>query len=470
MDLQQFVDQIEAMTCIMSVEEKEDGSCGEIRIVTGNKAYIDSIENPDPNVPQLNTTCFVPDSLYERYFPKDLNFEMFCYNCAVRKKPLHTYVHPERFDFWFDIYMLPVGREGNIHYCTYTQEVSQQAETGKMAGISQEIAQSVLSTCIKLRGVKDESEFERTMNSVILDLRDLCKAKNCVALLVDSRQKSCRILSEAIETSDELDNLRKEMMPDFYNVALSWLDTIGGSNCLIVKDRAGMEYVRERNPVWYESLMKSRVQSLVIFPLKSGDELIGYIWATNFDTVHTLRIKETLELSTYFIASELANYILLSRLRELSTMDMLTGIMNRNEMNNRIDELREGRIRIDRLGVVFADLNGLKRVNDRYGHEEGDSMLKNGTAVLRQVFAGDEIYRAGGDEFLILTRGTGEEELEKKCAEIKRLASGYRHVSFAVGCCVIPDSGDIREALKKADERMYRDKERYYHSDPGLRR
>ena len=470
MDLQQFVDQIEAMTCIMSVEEKEDGSCGEIRIVTGNKAYIDSIENPAPNVPQLNTNRFVPDSLYERYFPKDLNFEMFCYNCAVRKKPLHTYVHPERFDFWFDIYMLPVGREGNIHYCTYTQEVSQQAETGKMAGISQEIAQSVLSTCIKLRGVKDESEFERTMNSVILDLRDLCKAKNCVALLVDSRQKSCRILSEAIETSDELDNLRKEMMPDFYNVALSWLDTIGGSNCLIVKDRAGMEYVRERNPVWYESLMKSRVQSLVIFPLKSGDELIGYIWATNFDTVHTLRIKETLELSTYFIASELANYILLSRLRELSTMDMLTGIMNRNEMNNRIDELREGRIRIDRLGVVFADLNGLKRVNDRYGHEEGDSMLKNGAAVLRQVFAGDEIYRAGGDEFLILTRGTGEEELEKKCAEIKRLASGYRHVSFAVGCCVIPDSGDIRDALQKADERMYRDKERYYNSDPGLRR
>ncbi len=44
MDLQQFVNQIEAMTCIISVEEREDGSCGEIRIVTGNRAYIDSIE------------------------------------------------------------------------------------------------------------------------------------------------------------------------------------------------------------------------------------------------------------------------------------------------------------------------------------------------------------------------------------------------------------------------------------------
>jgi len=470
MDLQQFVDQIEAMTCIMSVEEKKDGSCGEIRIVTGNRAYIDSIENPSPDVPLLKASRFEPNSLYERYIPKDLNFELFCYNCAVRKKPMHTYVHPERFDFWFDIFMLPVGQEGNIHYCTYTQVVSHQAETGKMAGLSENTARDVLSTCIKLRGVKDESEFERTMNSVIMDLRDLCKAKNCVVLLMENRQKTCRILSEAIESTDELENLRKEMMPDFFDVALSWLDTIGGSNCLIVKDQADMEYIRERNPAWYQSLMKSQVQSLVIFPLKSGNELIGYIWATNFDTVNTLQIKETLELSTYFIASEIANYTLLTRLRELSTMDLLTGIMNRNEMNNRIDEIREGKVSIDRLGVVYADLNGLKRVNDRCGHEEGDNMLKNGAAVLRQVFAGDEIYRAGGDEFLILTRGLEEKELEKRCEEIKRLSSGYPYVSFAVGCCVIPDSGEIREALKKADERMYQDKEEYYRSDPELRR
>ncbi|MER2056199.1 MAG: sensor domain-containing diguanylate cyclase [Clostridia bacterium] len=470
MDLQKFVDQIEPMTCIMSVEEKEDGSCGEIRIVTGNKAYIDSIENPSPDVPLLKATRFEPNCLYERYIPKDLNFELFCFNCAVRKKPMHTYVHPERFDFWFDIFMLPVGSEGNIHYCTYTQEVTHEAETDKMASLSQSTAQDVLRTCIKLRGVKDESDFERTMNSVIVDLRDLCKAKNCLILLMDNRQKTCRILCEALEPSEVLDHLRKEIMPGFYDIALSWLDTIGGSNCLIVKDITEMDYIRERNPAWYESLVKSRVQSLVIFPLKSGDELIGYIWATNFDTVDTLRIKETLELSTYFIASEISNYILLSRLRELSAIDLLTGVMNRNEMNNRIDILRKGKAGIDRPGVVFADLNGLKRVNDQHGHEEGDRMLKNGAAILREVFAGEEIYRAGGDEFMILTSGKTKEELEEQCAKIKELAAGYPHVSFAAGCCVIQDSREIRKALKTADEMMYEDKENYYQNHPELRR
>ena len=290
-------------------------------------------------------------------------------------------------------------------------------------------------------------------------------------LLLDERQKTCRVMSEAVRTTRDLTEKRQSMMPEFYDVALSWLDTIGGSNCLIVRDASDMEYIRERNPVWYDSLVAAKVQSIVIFPLKGGDDhLLGYIWATNFDTVDTLHIKETLELSTYFIASEIANYILLTRLRELSSMDVLTGIMNRNEMNNRIDELREGKATVERLGIVFADLNGLKRINDQYGHVEGDAMLKESAAVLRQVFPGDEIYRAGGDEFMIITRGAEEEELRERCEETKRQAARHKHVAFAVGYCVISDSREIRAALKTADERMYRDKETYYQDHPDMKR
>ena len=71
---------------------------------------------------------------------------------------------------------------------------------------------------------------------------------------------------------------------------------------------------------------------------------------------------------------------------------------------------------------------------------------------------------------MILTRGMEEKELEKRCEEIKQLSAGYSHVSFAVGYCVIQDSRKIRDALKKADEMMYQDKENYYHNNPELRR
>lgn len=112
MDLQQLADSFEPMTCIMSVQVFDDGHYGNIRIVCGNKPYIDSIENPD-NIAfsGMLKNKFIPDSPYERYIPKDLNFEDDCYRCAVLKKPFHTYIHPERYAFWVDMYMMPIAAD-----------------------------------------------------------------------------------------------------------------------------------------------------------------------------------------------------------------------------------------------------------------------------------------------------------------------------------------------------------------------
>ena len=88
MKFQSVVDGIDAMSCVVSVEKLENGHYGDIRIVTGNRAYIDSIENPTPGTHML-TTEFVPNSIYTRYFTQDLNFEDYCYRSAVQKKCLH---------------------------------------------------------------------------------------------------------------------------------------------------------------------------------------------------------------------------------------------------------------------------------------------------------------------------------------------------------------------------------------------
>lgn len=100
------------------------------------------------------------------------------------------------------------------------------------------------------------------------------------------------------------------------------------------------------------------------------------MWVTNFDTSKTLQIKETLEISTFFIASEIANYQLLNKLEVLSNMDLLTNVQNRNSMNNRISQFLNGEVTYKSLAVVFADLNGLKPVNDIQGHDAGDNLLK----------------------------------------------------------------------------------------------
>ena len=220
-----------------------------------------------------------------------------------------------------------------------------------------------------------------------------------------------------------------------------------------------------------KSLMKANVESIVLFPLNFNDETLGYIWACNFDTENSVKIKETIELTIYFIASEIANHKLMDRLRILSTIDMLTGVLNRNEMNNKVDSLRNSDSdEIKGLGIVFADLNGLKRVNDNEGHAAGDLLLKNAAMVLQNVFIGDQIFRAGGDEFMVLMTFTSEDVIKDKCAKAKKLSKKYGNVSFALGYSFQNDSSDITEALKLADQRMYEDKAKYYLEHPEFMR
>ena len=469
MDFQAFVDSIDTMTCVISVEMKEDGNYGDIRIVAGNEAYVQSIETVWDG-PRMMSNKFVPNSKYQNYFPTDLNFERVCYRAAVEKQPVHTYVHPDRFDFWFDLYLIPLKSEGNMHYCTYTQVVTPKADTKKMSNLSQDIASAVLNTCIKLTNTSD---FKETLNEVVKDVRELCGAMICCILSVNPINKTCKVMAENSDEEHKEMTLQSILVedPDFYtNVVEKWEDTIGGSNCLIVKNENDMDYVRQKNPRWYASLSNAGVWSIALFPLKTGGELLGYMWATNFQAKDTDHIKETLELATFFVTSEIAADLLLKRLKVLSSIDMLTGVMNRNEMNNRIDRIVSGEDQLRNLGIAFADLNGLKRVNDDRGHISGDQLLKQAAGVLQATFPEGSIFRAGGDEFMVIVPDTDEETLQNKADIVRNSELGFGSACFAVGTCFVESSKDILKALHISDERMYEDKERFYLEHPEMKR
>ena len=469
-DFQNLADGLGAATSVMSVQVLEDGSCGEVRVVAGNQAYIDSIERPAGDY-SMRTNKFVPGSLYTDYVPRDLNFQDFCFRSAVEKKCLHSYVKPDKMPIWFNMTFLPAGpSEGNIHYCTYTMEVNFEANTKRMSNISADLATAVLETCIKLRGAAD---FKTTMNDVIVDIRELCKAEQCCILLMDSYEKTCSVLCESYVDGSELFEKRKsigEDMDGFYDIAKRWEELIGSSNCIIAKDERDMELVRERDPLWYESLKSYGGRNIILFPLRSRDELLGYIWAVNFDAGQAPKIKETLELTTFILASEINNYLLLDRLKVLSSKDMLTGVLNRNEMNNYVDKLSdEERKEKTSVGVVFVDLNGLKRVNDDLGHTAGDTLLKDAARAMEEVFPADTIFRAGGDEYTVIMLGVFQDDLNAATKKLREVSGKYERLSFAIGSCVSPDSHNVREALKIADQRMYEDKREYYVKHPGLR-
>ncbi|MBR3634752.1 MAG: EAL domain-containing protein [Lachnospiraceae bacterium] len=179
-------------------------------------------------------------------------------------------------------------------------------------------------------------------------------------------------------------------------------------DCIIVKDEDDMNYISKINHAWYLTLVEAGVKSVVLFPLRQGNELLGFIWAINFDTQNALRIKETLELTTFFISSHIARYKVLKRLKHMGYTDTLTGLPNRFACNEYISELIT---KDEKFAVVSIDLNNFKSINDTLGFDGGNKVLievsKRWKTICEEEFEDIEfcLTRTGADEFILVISG-----------------------------------------------------------------
>ena len=167
----------------------------------------------------------------------------------------------------------------------------------------------------------------------------------------------------------------------------------------------------------------------------------------------------------------LNNALEMSRIRErlqsISVRDEMTGAYNRRGMyamyRSMVSEAREG----DALFVGVVDMDGLKYVNDTFGHSEGDFGIRTVCDALQSIARSNEIcVRSGGDEFFLIGIGTyskGDEagrsgDFSEAIAKHSERAAKPYTVSASIGCAVFPDYRQISldNVLSEADERMYR--------------
>ena len=455
MDFDVLLSHYRAKACVVSIEFFPDGTYGNIRVVAGNKAHYDDMA-------ALNHP-FEPGCPYEACFPKNPNFEDHCFRCIRDGKPLHAYVDLYMMGLWLNMFLLPLDSDQeNVGYCLYCYDVAPKADSSAMADLSADTAADVLKACIKLRGAEN---VKQAFQEVIEDIGAICGSDHCCVLLTDDEKRNCAVFAEYLREGSDLKPMSRYVQ-NFYAISQTWPDTLAGSTCLIIKDDHDMDKLQEQNPVWKSSLDQAGVKTVVLFPLRHGGNLLGYMWALNFNVENVLKIKETLELTTFFLASEISNYLLLDKLKILSTIDTLTSVRNRNEMNNRVDRIVESKEPVP-SAVLFADLNGLKRVNDERGHAAGDKMLRAAASILQSVFHDGEVYRAGGDEFMILVNEINEEEVQDRVARVHFLSGKTENVRFSIGVCY--GKRDIRKAMRLADERMYAFKNGYYEAHPELK-
>ena len=104
------------------------------------------------------------------------------------------------------------------------------------------------------------------------------------------------------------------------------------------------------------------------------------------------------------------------------------------------------------------------------GHEAGDKLLRESAKLLKEHFQNYEVYRSGGDEFVVILPNCSKEKFEDKVSKLKA-ESGYGSpVCFAVGSDWSNNPEDLRKCMHVADEAMYADKNNYYNQHPDKAR
>jgi diguanylate cyclase (GGDEF)-like protein len=201
-------------------------------------------------------------------------------------------------------------------------------------------------------------------------------------------------------------------------------------------------------------------------PLKVEDRIIGAMVVQSY-TNPELYIEKDIKLME-FVSSQVATAIERKsseeRIKHLSFHDSLTGLYNRAYFEEELG--RHNFPRYYPVNIVMLDVNGLKVINDTFGHQEGDRLLQHLSQILTSVSRqGDILARIGGDEFAILLPSTTSEEAQEFCERIKKACQQdkikpiYLRLNISLGHATQEgEYKDINSLLRAADRNMYQDK------------
>lgn len=153
--------------------------------------------------------------------------------------------------------------------------------------------------------------------------------------------------------------------------------------------------------------------------------------------------------------------------KDLAEKDILTGTLNRNRFE--MDLAGYAQQCSQNLFCIYIDGNGLHELNNDFGHEAGDDMLRKVAKVMVEQFGETKVYRVGGDEFVAFAFDVLQEEIESRINYIRKQveASGY---SISDGYCCQQKPVDIDTLVKCAEKEMLENKKHYYEQQDNDRR
>ena len=382
------------------------------------------------------------------YDNEDVKWFEYCQIADQKQEVLTDHIFSQEIKHWLIFSVGPTSRSGYV--CYNFNIIDEQRQKDILKSRVSFTNETVLKISTALNSEKD---YETSMNEALTILGNAIQSDRTYVLETDmvTIDNTFEWCNEGI--TSEIDSLQNV---DYDEYMRSWEVFTRDNGLVFMPD---LEELRDDYPNDYAILHRQGISSLIAAPMYNKGKLIGYLGADNFVYSDLINTRTILEMAATFISMKISYHRVLLELDYMSHYDVLTGVHNRNALLKKIAALEslEGS-----AGIVFADLNGLKQINDTFGHSVGDEALRDVANILCKHFGPANVYREGGDEFVVILPMISKMEFSRLQDQIRKNNTTSRGTVIALGFAFEEDIHHIKDSIILADHRMYDDKKDYY--------
>lgn len=340
------------------------------------------------------------------------------------------------------------GRQYRMEFAMDVEKEKQEAQKLDLAAVRH--YEELINECfLKVRAVTDMDEALSFM------LHYLGTHISCNAVMIYESRERKWLLNTYSWSRTEKAPEKKLLELSVAEPVTKWYETFFHNEPLLLTD---MEKLCRDMPALSKVLSPEQVRRMILIPLLAKAEVVGFVRIDDPPEKQMNAVAEMCKILSHFIVSLIQQRDLIRNLEQISFRDQMTGAMNRYALNSYL-----ARAHLERdMGLIYCDLIGLKRVNDRFGHASGDRTIIQAYQVLGGMFPEDQIFRMGGDEFLVVREGVGREKFQESVEQLKAAAVSSR-CWLSIGSAWCQAGGkSFNDLMNEADENMYENKRTYY--------
>lgn len=314
--------------------------------------------------------------------------------------------------------------------------------------------QTLITNCVRMLYAVDD--LDQTINAVLTQIGEFLVSDRAYVFEIKDELMNNTHEWTAPGISPQLDKLQQLDL----SLISDWLPFFEKNDCIIIDD---VEQLQKTNPAAYATLHAQEITSLIAAPIFLDNKLAGYIGIDNYDSEKIKNSSYLLLSMSIFLSYAIRHRNHVDMLHRLSYHDLLTNALNRNAFMDVLSQFRPGQYAS--AGIIYIDINGMKEINDFYGHHQGDKILITTVAKVFNLFKPDELFRIGGDEFVIITYDLTETDFYEKFNLLRNIFCEKTNLPFSIatGSCWVKSPSDLNSLLQQADSAMYTDKKKFYY-------